>query len=645
MKATHFRKQFGSSLVVVMSVLATLMVVVGVAVEYTTTINRHVQRSNTQANAVAVADSCIDILFSNWRAICAAPPNQTMPLPTSPWFTSIPLPTSSQFPSIPGFAATTTDYYGNNTANPPTVSNYKVVAANAEWQPLASSAATPIPMLGQIAATLLSITPTTSLVYNYIASADVTLPTLGTAGNRTVVAKVRRVFQKQQLSPWNFAIFYVDPLEIHPGPQFTVTGWVHTNSDLYTGHDTLTFADKVTYASDWFVGFKPGETYHSGDTPAAPHYATGLPPARDQSMQPFGLDATSIFSTTDSNPNNDSYHELIEQATAGYTDPLAGQRYYDQAAIKILIDASNNLTIQRADGKTVKPAGCSSSYACGTNDVKLYNAIVNAVDTNQTIQDNREGETVRLATLDIGAIVTSLGSSGPSSQRIDSTMWNGIIYITDTSATNNAPNPPATPPPSPVHRGIRLKNGEVLPANGITVASANPVYIQGDYNTGNGTVPSNSTTNNDPTIPQSSGYTRQPASVVADAVTILSNNWNDSNAGVGKPLSGRQATNTTVNTAIIAGIVSSSPVGGDGNYSGGAENFPRFLESWDKVKFTYYGSMLELYQSKQAVGEWTMSNVYDAPDRQWYFDTNFKTKPPPGSLMLYSYIKGKWSVL
>ena len=31
--------------------------------------------------------------------------------------------------------------------------------------------------------------------------------------------------------------------------------------------------------------------------------------------------------------------------------------------------------------------------------------------------------------------------------------------------------------------------------------------------------------------------------------------------------------------------------------------------------------------------------------RQWYFDTKFKTKPPPGSLMLYSYIKGKWTTL
>ena len=72
------------------------------------------------------------------------------------------------------------------------------------------------------------------------------------------------MFQKQQLSPWNYAIFYVDPLEIHPSPPFTVTGWVHTNYNLYTAHNTLTFADKVTYASDWFVNFMPGDNTQFG---------------------------------------------------------------------------------------------------------------------------------------------------------------------------------------------------------------------------------------------------------------------------------------------------------------------------------------------------------------------------------------------
>ena len=57
------------------------------------------------------------------------------------------------------------------------------------------------------------------------------------------------------------------------------------------------------------------------------------------------------------------------------------------------------------------------------------------------------------------------------------------------------------------------------------------------------------------------------------------------------------------------------------------------------------GPMVELYQSAQSTGEWGKANVYSPPTRQWYFDNNFKTKPPPGSLMVYSYVKGRWYVL
>src|ERR1700680_4066347 len=306
MQTTFRQRQSGSSLIVVMSITATLMVIAGVAAEYTMGINRNVQRSNTLESAIATGDSSLDILFGNWRAICRQPGNVNQALPTNS-FTSIPLPTSSLFPNIPNFGATTVNYYGANLPNPPTISNFKVVAANAEWNPTADPAATPIPMLGPGGAT------TTTIDYNYVASADITLPAL--KGN--VVAKVRRVFQKQQLSPWDFAIFYVDPLEIHPGPPFTVTGWVHTNSNLYTGHNTLTFAVKVTYASDWFINFVPGDRYHT-ENPQSPNYPINLPPARDQALQLFGLDPSQIFGGPPHRITADTYRALIEPLVAGY---------------------------------------------------------------------------------------------------------------------------------------------------------------------------------------------------------------------------------------------------------------------------------------------------------------------------------------
>ena len=122
---------------------------------------------------------------------------------------------------------------------------------------------------------------------------------------------------------------------------------------------------------------------------------------------------------------------------------------------------------------------------------------------------------------------------------------------------------------------------------------------------------------------------------------ILSNNWSDANANSG--VGARQATNTTVNTAIVSGIVASATL--NGNYSGGAENFPRFLETWGStVTFTYYGSMVQLYKSKHHKGAWGKPNVYSPPKRNWYFDTQFYTDPPPGTLDLVIYKKGRWYV-
>ena len=114
--------------------------------------------------------------------------------------------------------------------------------------------------------------------------------------------------------------------------------------------------------------------------------------------------------------------------------------------------------------------------------------------------------------------------------------------------------------------------------------------------------------------PKPPRYTRQPCSIVADAVNVLSNAWNDTNsfASVGS----RVASNTTINAAIVSGIV---PSGSNGNnYSGGAENFPRFHEDWSDAYLTYYGSMVQLYKSQQSIGIWGNANVYSPPTREWF---------------------------
>ena len=75
--------------------------------------------------------------------------------------------------------------------------------------------------------------------------------------------------------------------------------------------------------------------------------------------------------------------------------------------------------------------------------------------------------------------------------------------------------------------GVRLVNGTNLPPQGLTVATPSPVYILGDYNVPPAAM---GTTNTTGTL---------PASVAADAITILSSAWKDTNSS--KALSSRVA--------------------------------------------------------------------------------------------------------
>jgi hypothetical protein len=276
----------------------------------------------------------------------------------------------------------------------------------------------------------------------------------------------------------------------------------------------------------------------------------------------------------------------------------------------------------------------AKNSTASATDQALYNTFSSAITTGEHFQDQREAANMAISSLDVSKIASALTptNSGGTGYLLGSDVtFKGIVYVANTSGS------------STVKTGIRLKNGAKILGPGLTVASENPVYIQGDYNTGqtsSNKTPAN-TANNSTGANVASGYTEVPCAVLADAVTILSNAWSDSN----NSLSSRTATPTTVNSAIVAGIVPTGSGGSGANsYSGGAENFPRFLEDWTNQTFTYYGSMVELYKSQQAIGYWGNSNVYDPPNRNWHFDTLFYTSPPPGSLQIMTYVKSRWYV-
>jgi len=170
---------------------------------------------------------------------------------------------------------------------------------------------------------------------------------------------------------------------------------------------------------------------------------------------------------------------------------------------------------------------------------------------------------------------------------------NGILYVHKSGA----------------NAGVRLVEGHELPSGGLTIATENPMYIMGNYNS----------------------VSKQPAAVMADAITILSNNWDDAKGGL--PTSDRTVNDTTVNAAFALGPNREST----GSYNnGGLENAIRFLEDWSGKTFTYRGSIVGLWHTQQATEDHRCcgdsgDNYYNAPNRDWGYDTDFDTTQPPGT--------------
>lgn len=202
-------------------------------------------------------------------------------------------------------------------------------------------------------------------------------------------------------------------------------------------------------------------------------------------------------------------------------------------------------------------------------------------------------------------------------------------------------------------RAVRLINGSVLPGNynpadentteGFTVASENGVYVQGNYNVTSvnpAVAPAVTTANRYTPL---NTATHIPASVVGDAVTVLSNNWNDAQSFVfPNSATDRNASDTAVRFAMITGdsltALKPNPTVSFEGHNGGLNNLPRFIEDWTGRKSFYSGSMINIYNAFNNNGRWKCCNtVYIPPTRDWTFEDSFSNSKrlPPGTPFVY----------
>jgi hypothetical protein len=604
----------GHSLLVALTAATILTGMVGLAMLRTTAASRVGARATSYAAAARAADGVMEYAYGVWKS---ATVQKDGPLKKSVTADNTVL--TGAGPNITGFTYVSpliidpVDAYGNAASAPVPVQVY--LADYPGWRGFA---------------------------YNYIASVRLQ-PNYGPPSNRPAPTGVKRLFQYIEVPLFQTMYFYEDTLEIYRPAPMIVSGLVHSNSRMllsgsadqagveidfrgnlsYAGGNSSTpgySASEPPVGGPAWAGFTTGEAPDKMESPTFSGGGQSAQLSKVERAEPLGKTPATVMNTGDSNPNNDSFAEIIQPPTAGYADPpeFAKRRLYNKAGIIMTINGT---------GVTVTTQNGTSLSATQITDLK------NSFTGKTTMYDQREGKNVDVANINVSAVTTVLNAA---------TNFNGVIYVQDTTTVNTS---------DPEPKALRLKNGGILPDAGLTVASQNPVYVQGDYNTGTTSsstaVPANNTGNpNNTDSPVVSGYTRKPAAVVADAVMLLSNNWSDANASL--DVGSRPATNTTYNMAILAGFLPSGfDPDGTGpkaayGYSGGANNFPRFLENWNSKSCTYFGSMVELFQSKMFIGKWDTGNIYSPPKRRWNFDTQFSTTPPPGSLDAVAISRGGW---
>jgi hypothetical protein len=455
-------------------------------------------------------------------------------------------------------------------------------------------------------------------------------------------AMLEMVFRSRLVPMFQFAAFYDKDLEINPGPPMTLNGRVHTNGDLYLSpRQTLTIQGQTSTAGRLFRGRKEQNICHLGSTVAIRGADGVYRPLECQG------ETRRAYSQSEVAPWGGRIQVGVDRVTVPAPeelDPDPGRTYFSQAHLRLRLNLFNNPpTVE-----VVLPDGNEDSLA--TSVLNLCPGTIGgppgrAVGYSDTFFDNREGRAIQMLEVDLQALLdcAHLHNLLRGGVRLDDDTYGGLVF----HLTVHGPNSRA----QGNGYGVRIRNGAYIGSSipgaprprGLTIVSDQPVYIQGDFNRNENWI---------------------PAAFLVDAINILSNAW-DSDRRSRRPVAQRQASDTEVNAAFLAGTDTTGGVEGvggqdRGQYNGGLENYPRFHEAWQWgsgnnrtfATFTYRGSFVSLGPSRRAGGRWcygtdncnrydtdNFHGTYEAPRRQWSYDVRFSQGQLPPLSPRFVYLK------
>ncbi len=415
-------------------------------------------------------------------------------------------------------------------------------------------------------------------------------------------------------------------MEFSTAATMTINGLVHGNTNIYVGTDAhLTFNNPVSTAGTVSASANNGINW---DNPT--NYRASWSTSFNGS--PGFVNNSSIIETS-LGANN--AHLLIDIPPNG-EDPNSfrgSARLYNQAQVILTVTNgafnSNNVrvtvTVQRSPGDGQLPGADPSPIVViyFTNTPAFITTNLPFLSVTNRFYDRREGTTNLTTQIDIGLYKTWLtNATGPVAQKYNvfgDTNFPTILYVADNRTVG--PNQRAV---------VRLTNGFALPSNGglgFSIATPNPLYVWGNFNCTNSAYLGTTNTS-------SSEF----SALYCDALTILSSIWSVANSLLIIFCSGSvswEASPTTINSAILAGIVPST--GTDSvHFSGGIHNFPRLLEDWSSTMLTMNAAFINLYNSTHATGVFrNPGTYYNPPTRKFSHDPRYNNPAiaPPGMPM------------
>jgi len=476
---------------------------------------------------------------------------------------------------------------------------------------------------------------TTSPIYRIVSNASMsnslTPGVIGTAQQDVLLAEV---------PVSTYAIFYNGVLEFSDCATMVVNGRVHSNSYMCVGAgsgDTLTFGSPVTSCGTMSAPARGGINIWTANDPStwlttfSGGYSTNVASVN------LAMTMTNTHSIIDIPPPTESPMSVQGQA-----------RLYNQAQVVIIVTngptASANptvlVTLQTAYNDQNPGSDTAKTTAILTNVTDTYldtNSIMKVpfLSLTNTFYDQRQGETNYVAQIDVAQYNNWLTTNSAALGKFSSSPAT-ILYIADQRAAMSTSRQAA----------VRLVNATQIPSNtlngnnnGFSVATQNPIYIQGNYNTTVAGVSGNTTA-----MGSTTNGASVPSAILADAITMLSPNWvdNKSSLAYNSVLRTDPSGTMTVNAALVTGAIPST--GTDANsFSGGVQNLTRFLEDWSSANLVMNTSIINLFNSQIATKQFQMPGAYyNPPKRYWAFDTTFYSRQPPGMPYALVPIRFNW---